>query len=78
MLFRSKYYWNIDDKLEICQKEKVDLMIDDDWKIVENLSNHHVKCLYFRDVGLKKLPESEYLKEVRNWGEVYRYIKKMG
>lgn len=71
----DKYYWNIEDKLEICQKEKVELMIDDDWRIIEKLTNHHIKTLYFRDANLKKLPENEYLTEVNNWGEVYRYIK---
>ncbi len=71
----DQYYWKVDDKLEICQKEKVDLMIDDDWKVVENLAKHHVKTLYFRDVNLKKMEESEYLTEVSNWGEVYRYIR---
>ena len=25
----DKYYWHIDDKLEICQKENVDIMIDE-------------------------------------------------
>lgn len=45
------------------------------WKVVENLAKHHVKTLYFRDVNLKKMEESEYLTEVSNWGEVYRYIR---
>lgn len=71
----DKYYWNVENKLEICEKEKVDLMIDDDWRIVKKLVDHHLKTLYFRDVSLKNLPENEYLKEVNNWGEVYRYIK---
>lgn len=74
----DKYYWNVEDKLEICQKEKVELMIDDDWRIIEKLTNHHIKTLYFRDANLKKLPENEYLTEVNNWGEVYRYIKEGG
>lgn len=73
----DKYYWKVEDKLEICQKEKVDLMIDDDWRIVENLASHQIKSLYFRDTNLKRLPESKYLKEVNNWGEVYRYIKEL-
>lgn len=71
----NQYYWKVEDKLEICQKESVDLMIDDDWRIVENLASHQIKCLYFRDTNLKRLPENEYLKEVNNWGEVYRFIR---
>jgi len=72
----DKYYWHQDDKLDICQKENIDLMIDDDYRIIEKLSKNHIKCLYFRDTGLKKLNENEYIKEVNNWGDIYRYIQK--
>lgn len=72
----DKYYWKVKDKLEICQKEKVDMMIDDDWKIVKNLADHQIKTLYFRDTNLKKLEENKYLKEVNNWGDIYRLIKR--
>ena len=71
----DKYYWNVEDKLEICKKEKLDLMIDDDWKIIKRLADNEVKTLYFRDTNLMKLEESNYIKEVNNWGEIYRYIK---
>ena len=71
----DKYYWKVEDKLEICQKEKVDIMIDDDWKIIKKLSDNQVKTLYFRDTNLVKLNENDYIKEVNNWGEIYRYIR---
>jgi len=71
----DKYYWKIDDKLEICKNENVDIMIDDDWKVIKWLSDNHVKTLYFRDTNLVKLEENEYIKEVNNWGEIYRIIK---
>ena len=71
----DKYYWHIDDKLEICQKENVDIMIDDDWKIIKKLAENKIKTLYFRDTNLMKLEENEYIKEVNNWGEIYRYIR---
>lgn len=35
----DKYYWNVEDKLEICKKEKVDIMIDDDWNIIEKTAD---------------------------------------
>ncbi len=70
----DKYYWNVSDKLEICKKENVDLMIDDDWRIIEQLANNNVKTFYFRDTNLKKLHENEFIKEVNNWGDVYRWI----
>ena len=71
----DKYYWNVEDKLEICKNEKVDIMIDDDWKIIKKLADNKIKTLYFRDTNLMKLEENEYIKEVNNWGEIYRYIR---
>ena len=73
----DKYYWNVDDILEICKNEKVDIMIDDDWKIIKRLAENEVKTLYFRDTNLMKMKENKYIKEVNNWGEIYRYIKEM-
>ena len=73
----DKYYWKVEDKLEICKKEKVDIMIDDDWKIIKKLADNKVNTLYFRDTNLVKLEENEYIKEVNNWGEIYRYIKEI-
>ena len=71
----DKYYWKVEDKLEICKNEKVDIMIDDDWKIIKRLADNEVKTLYFRDTNLMKFEENEYIKEVNNWGEIYRYIR---
>ncbi|MCI8760267.1 MAG: hypothetical protein HFJ34_04000 [Clostridia bacterium] len=71
----DKYYWNIDDKLEVCKNEDVDIMIDDDWKIIKKLADNHIKTLYFRDTNLVKLEENQYIKEVNNWGDIYRIIK---
>lgn len=73
----DKYYWKISDKLEICKKENVDIMIDDDWRIIKNLSDNSIKTLYCRDTNLMKLEENEYIKEVNNWGDIYRYIRKI-
>lgn len=70
----DKYYWKQDDKLDICLKENVDFMIDDDHKIIKRLAENGIKTLYFRDTGLKKLEENEYIKEVNNWGDIYRVI----
>ena len=73
----NKYYWKVEDKLEICKSENVDFMIDDDWRIIKKLADNKIKTLYFRDTNLTKLEENDYIKEVNNWGEVYRYIKEM-
>ena len=73
----DKYFWNIHDKLEICKKEKIDIMIDDDYKIIQQLSNAKIKTLYFRDTNLKKLDETDYVHEVNNWGDIYRYFSEL-
>lgn len=73
----DKYFWNVHDKLEICQKENIDIMIDDDYKIIQQLSNAKIKTLYFRDTNLKKLKETNYVHEVNNWGDVYRYFSEL-
>lgn len=72
-----KYYWQVKDKLKVCKKENVDIMIDDDWKIIKKLSDNKVRTLYFRDTNLMKLEENEYIKEVNNWGDIYRHIKQI-
>jgi len=63
--------------LEVCQKENVDIMIDDDWIIAKRLSENNVNTLYFRDTNLKKLEENEFITEVNNWGDIYRVIRGM-
>lgn len=73
----DKYYWKIEDKLQVCQNENIDIMIDDDWRIIKKLSDNKIKTLYFRDTNLMKLKENNYIKEVNNWGEIYRHIKCM-
>ena len=70
----DKYYWKQDDKLDVCLKENIDIMIDDDYKIIEKVSKNNIRTLYFRDSGIKKLKENDYIKEVNNWGDIYRYI----
>jgi len=70
----DKYYWNVEDKVEICKKENIDLMIDDDWRIIKKLAENNIKTLYFRDTNLKRLKENDYITEVNNWGDIYRNI----
>lgn len=71
----DKYYWKIDDKLEVCKNENVDIMIDDDWRIIKKLADNNIKTLYFRDTNLVKLEENKHIKEVNNWGDIYRFIR---
>lgn len=70
----DQYFWEEESKLDICKKENIDVMIDDKASICKATSENKIKTLYFRDVNREKLEENEYLKEVNNWGEIYRYI----
>ena len=70
----DKYYFKNEDKVDICLKENIDFMIDDDYRIIQRLAANNIKSIYFRDVGLKQLEENEYIKEVNNWGDIYRFI----
>lgn len=70
----DKYYWGQKDKLDVCLKEGIDIMIDDDWRIIKKLSDNRVRTLYFRDTRLKKLEKTEFISEVNNWGDIYRKI----
>lgn len=74
-LLFDKYYWKQEDKLEVAKKEKIDIMIDDYYEVCKKLSQNKIKTIYFRDKEMKKLEQNEYLKEVSNWGEIYRIIK---
>ncbi len=73
----NKYYWKQDDKLEVAKKEKIDVMIDDSYEVCKKLSSKGIKTIYFRDKDMKVLEQNENLKEVSNWGKIYRYIKGM-
>lgn len=70
----DKYNWAVEDKLEVCKKQNIDVMIDDRASICKSVSDNKIRTLYFRDVNREKLAENKYLKEVNNWGEIYRYI----
>lgn len=77
-LIFDKCYWTTEEKLEVCKKENVDIMIDDYYKTCKETSDNKIKTLYFRDCPCYELEENEYLREVHNWGEIYRYIHEIG
>lgn len=70
----DKYYWKQDNKLEVAKRENIDIMIDDSYDVCKKLSANGIRTIYFRDKDMKLLEQNEYLKEVSNWGEIYRAI----
>lgn len=73
----SKYYWKVEDKVEVCKKENIDYMIDDYYKICEQTSKNGIKTLYLRENNMKEIEENENLKQVNSWGEIYRFFYDM-
>ena len=74
----DKCYWGAHNKSQICKEENIDIMIDDYYKNCKQISDNKIKTLYFREYPNYELEENEYLKEVHNWGEIYRHIKEIG
>ena len=73
----DKYFFVAKDKAKICKEEKINIMIDDYYKTCKSLDENKIKTLYFREYPNYELEENEYLKEVHNWGEIYRYIHEL-
>ena len=71
----DKYYWATENKHEICEKENIDIMIDDSYEKCKSLANSKIKTIYLKDAASYDLEENEYVKTLYNWGEIYRYIK---
>lgn len=72
----DKYYWRIKDKIQICQKENIDVMIEDSIYNCNQLAEANIKTVYLRDSGMEE-SNHENIKEVNLWAEIYRYIKEI-
>lgn len=70
-------YYAIKDKGEICEKENVDVMIDDLPANCKGVADRKIKAIYLKDAPSYDMEENEYVKVLYNWGEIYRYIKEM-
>ena len=77
MYIFDKYYWATENKEKVCQKENIDIMIDDFCKNCENIANTKIKTIYLKDAPSYDLEENKYIKVLYNWGEIYRYIKEI-
>jgi len=73
----EKYYYQVENKAEICLKENIDIMIDDSNVNCQNTSENKIKTIYLKDAPSYEMEENEYLKVLYNWGEIYRYIKEL-
>lgn len=61
-------------KIDRLISENVDYVIDDDEDICMNASLKGITALYFKNNASNKLEDTNNLKTVHNWGEIYKYI----
>lgn len=69
-----KIYNNEHSKIQRFIDEKCDYIIDDDETICCEASKMCIKSIYFKNAASNSIEESEYLKVVNNWGEIYKYL----
>ena len=72
----DKEFYAVSDKSEVCEKEKIDLMIEDYCEYIEAIASKNIKCLQFNG-PLYRECNSPYVTVVNNWGEILRYIKNL-
>ena len=77
MFIFDKYYWATENKDEVCEKEKIDIMIDDFYQKCKSIADKKIKTIYLKDAPSYNLDENEYIKVLYNWGEIYRFIKEL-
>ena len=70
----SNIYFAVSDKVDMCKKIGIDIMIEDNPNTCIQLINNNIKTLYFRDKESKIINNSEYIKDVSNVGEIVRYV----
>lgn len=72
----DKIFFAVPKKLEVCKQENIDVMIDDYFKTIDDISENGIKCLYFKD-QVDRICKHKNVTEVQNWGEIYKNIKKL-
>lgn len=69
----DKIIFKQDSKVKACKENNIDIMIDDYYKVIDELMDNGVKCLCFRDkrnkTGKHKVPE------VYSWEEVLEFFE---
>ena len=70
----DKIHWKINNKLDVCLTENIDIMVDDRPSTCKKLSDNNIHTLYLKNESRVELENNDYLKTVRNWGEIYKQI----
>ena len=72
------YHFGHLNKAAIAEECQIDVMIDDRYDVCEKLSEMGIFCLYFKMAGRRSTRDSEMIREVHNWGDVYRILMEKG
>ena len=62
---------------KINKEENIDIMIDDSPSTCKKMQANKIRAIYFRGIRGPKIAEDKYLKEVNNWGQIYRILKEV-
>lgn len=73
-LDKIKIFNNEHHKTDRLIQEHIDYIIDDDETICKTAAQNNIHALYFKNNASPKLIENAYLKNVHNWGEIYKYL----
>ena len=73
----DKIIFKAENKLEECQKLKIDLMIDDFYDTIFHLAKNNIKCLYYCDISTKKIKHKNVV-NVKTWGDIAIQLVKKG
>ena len=67
----------VTDKSKECEKENIDIMIEDRPEEIKKLTKKGIKCFYYFDTVKRSLKDKN-VTEVRNWGDIAVELEKLG
>lgn len=76
-IYYDDIIFEVTDKVNVCKKLNVDIMIDDNPNTCYQLSHNRINTIYFKDNNVK-LRKNKYLITINNWAEILRYLKEKG
>lgn len=62
------------DKLQYCLSNQIDIFIDDSYEVLEELTNHGIKCYLMTTQFNESIEVSSNIKRVYNWQEIYEEL----
>lgn len=65
----SDIFFSKANKVDICIKQKIDLMIDNDLKVIKELNDNNINVLFYNEIE----KQTEY-QSVKDWKEVLNYL----